>query len=117
MSRPGSALCIVYSAAGAFLLVCSVTSGQHGNAPYTGLLAAAAVLFVIAIVRETVLADERRTVAEYAAAEAERLALRDAWAASLAEHELRDSCCDLWWTSTGRDHFRTCPNHPFRRQP
>ncbi|MGI3230590.1 hypothetical protein ACRJ4B_49900 [Streptomyces sp. GTA36] len=107
---------IAYGGMGAFLLMCALTSAQHRSIPYACMLAAAAALFLVAIVRDTELTDERRTVAEYAAAEADRLARRDAWAASLAEEELRDACCDLWWSSTGTEHLRTCPNHPSRRQ-
>ncbi|MBC2905493.1 hypothetical protein [Streptomyces cupreus] len=78
------------------------------------LFAAASIVPVIGLVRESVIGDQRRALAEWgrrAAAPVPSGAGRDMDAAEdIVRAELDGACCERWWTSLGSDHDRTCPH-------
>ena len=63
MSRGSRGLCALYIATSAWLAWTTVVGWGHEHPSITFLNAAASVVMVIAVVRETVLKDERRTIA------------------------------------------------------
>ncbi|MEU4996557.1 hypothetical protein [Streptomyces sp. NPDC021622] len=101
MTRLARALCSLHGAALLWLAYCAVQSARNGATWAVLLFAAASAMTVIAVIRETELADEQRA----AAVRAERLARLRAHA-----DELNTACCEHWWTALGTDHDPTCPN-------
>ncbi len=79
------------------------------------LFAAAGIVPVIAVVRESVIGDQRRALAQWsarAAAPVPALVGPDPDAAEdIVRAELDGACCERWWTSLGNDHDRTCRHH------
>ncbi|MFE0132425.1 hypothetical protein ACFWY6_12760 [Streptomyces sp. NPDC059037] len=110
MTRLARALCSLHGAVLAWLAYCAMQSARNGATWAVLLFAAASLMTVIAVIRETELTDERRT----AAVRAERVARLRAHAeedvAALARIELAAACCEPWWTSAGTDHDPACPN-------
>ncbi|MEV1084161.1 hypothetical protein AB0I98_39140 [Streptomyces sp. NPDC050211] len=74
------------------------------------LFTAASLVPVIAVVRETVLHDERRTVAALRAQAAAARGRGDGAADEIVRSELYAACCERWWTSCGTDHDASCPH-------
>lgn len=114
MTRHGRALCSLHGLLGIWLAYCAVQSGRAGVAWAVIVFAAASLVPVISVIRETELADQQRGVA----IRAERAARLQAWAdedaAALARAELAAACCDIWWTSAGADHEDDCPKNDHR---
>ncbi|MGW0418986.1 hypothetical protein [Streptomyces sp. NPDC003015] len=79
----------------------------HQGPPWAAcLFAAASLVPVIAVVRESVLQDQRHALAEMHA----RVDGPGAGAADdIVRAELDTACCERWWTSCGTDHDSTCP--------
>ncbi|WP_210570255.1 hypothetical protein [Streptomyces sp. GESEQ-4] len=73
------------------------------------LFTAASLVPVIAVVRETVLHDERRTVTALRAQAAAR-GRGEGAADDIVRSELYAACCERWWTSCGTDHDTSCPH-------
>ncbi|MET7293031.1 hypothetical protein ABZS79_12955 [Streptomyces griseoloalbus] len=108
MSRGSRTLTVLYAAVALWLSFCTVRT--WGTVPLWSSLAmaAAALAPVVAVVRETVIADERRTVAVLREREGRRAAWRDAAAAALARSEVEAACCERWWTSCATEHDAGC---------
>ncbi|MEV0114654.1 hypothetical protein AB0H77_15580 [Streptomyces sp. NPDC050844] len=114
MSRLARTLCSLHGLLGIWLAYCTVQQFRYGEAWAAIVFAAASIVPVISVVRESELADEQQAEAIRAETEARRLAWADEDAAALARAELAAACCELWWTSTGEDHEATCPKNDHR---
>jgi hypothetical protein len=120
MTRHGRALCSIHGALGIWLAYCAVQSGRNGVAWAVILFAAASLVPVISVIRETELADVQRGVAIRAERETHPR-LPDAIERHLADAidqaaavALAAACCEIWWTSTGREHEDACPKNDHR---
>ncbi len=109
MTRTAHALCWAYVLGSALTTYCAVASVENHAPDYGAGLGAVTVLLVTAAVREYIAADEQRAAAVRAerAARLHGRAAENGMRASLA-HLHEDACCDLWWTSCGIQHARTC---------
>jgi len=107
MNRSGRLLSALYLATSAGLAWTTVLEFRHGPRWAAFLFAAASLVPVIAVVRETLIADLLRT-----AVTPRRPEHTDADA--LVREELDAACCERWWTSLGTDHDQVCP-HGSRR--
>ncbi|MFE9773291.1 hypothetical protein ACFYOV_16735 [Streptomyces sp. NPDC005931] len=114
MSRGSRILTALYLAVAVWLAFCTVKT--WGTVPVwtTLAMALAGLTPLLATVRETVLADERRTVAVLREREVRRAAWRDATAAVVARAEVEAACCERWWTSCATDHDPECERHTSR---
>jgi hypothetical protein len=111
MSLPSRLLCALYGLTSLWLAWCAVRQYQYGGAPWpVPLLVAASIVPVIAFVRETVLADERHTVAVLRRREGRCHTRREELCEAIACAELNAACCERWWTSLATDHDPACPN-------
>jgi hypothetical protein len=113
MNRSGRLLSALYLATSAGLAWTTVLEFRYGPRWAAFLFAAASVVPVIAVVRETLIADLLR--AAVTARRPERTAadaiVREE---ALVREELDAACCERWWTSLGTDHDQVCP-HGSRR--
>ncbi|MFR0355330.1 hypothetical protein [Streptomyces sediminimaris] len=107
MTGSGRLLCALYLATGGGLAWTTVLEFLHGPRWAAFLFAAASLVPVIAVVRETLVRDLR------AAAAGSRRPARTA-ADEVVHAELEGACCERWWTSLGIHHDSTCP-HRTRR--
>ena len=112
MNRSGRLLSALYLATSAGLAWTTVLEFRHGPRWAAFLFAAASLVPVIAVVRETLIADllraavtPRRPERSYA------LVCEDA----LVREGLDAACCERWWTSLGTDHDQVCPHGSRRR--
>lgn len=97
-------LCVLYVATSAGLAWTSVLEIRFGPAWAACLFAAASLVPLIAVVRETVIGDQRRWLLELITR-----AGRDGDAAeAIVRAELDSACCERWWTSLGSEHDVTC---------
>ncbi|CAM5259636.1 hypothetical protein [Streptomyces griseomycini] len=112
MSRGSRTLTVLYVAVALWLSFCTVRT--WGAVPVWSTLAMAAAAFtpVLGIVRETVIADERRAVAVLREREGRRAAWRDEAVAALARAEVQAACCERWWTSCATEHDPGCAHRP-----
>ncbi len=108
MSRGSRALVVLYVAVALWLAFCTVRTWGAVPAWTTLAMAAAALAPAVGVVRETVIAGERRTVAALRQREARRSAWRDTAAAALARAEVDAACCERWWTSCATRHDPGC---------
>ncbi|MFE4050087.1 hypothetical protein [Streptomyces sp. YIM B13518] len=108
MSRGSRTLIALYVVVGLWLSFCTVRT--WGAVPLWTTLAmtVASLAPVTGVVRETVIADERRAVAALREREGRRAAWRDAAAAALAQAEVEAACCERWWTSCATEHDPGC---------
>ncbi|MEV7074004.1 hypothetical protein ACIQJT_03945 [Streptomyces sp. NPDC091972] len=106
MNRSAGLLSALYLATSTGLAWTAALALRQGP-PWTAcLFAAASLVPVIAVVRESVLQDQRRTLAEMRG----RAGGPGAGAADdIVRAELDTACCERWWTSCGTDHDSTCP--------
>ncbi len=109
MNRSSRLLCVLYVATSAGLAWTSVLEYRYGPMWAACLFAAASLVPVIAVVRETVIWDLRRLLLRYAAS-LEQGCCAPSAADLLVREELDAACCERWWTSLGRDHDTTCPH-------
>ncbi|MEU6142860.1 hypothetical protein ABZ848_21115 [Streptomyces sp. NPDC047081] len=103
MNRSGRLLCALYLATSCGLAWTTFLETLHGPAWAACLFAAASLVPVIAVVRETLI-HELRT-----AAAGPRRPVRSA-ADEIVREELDAACCERWWTSLGTDHDAACPH-------
>ncbi|MHC3467092.1 hypothetical protein ACYF6T_00085 [Streptomyces sp. 7R007] len=101
MNRSCRLLGSLYLATSAGLAWTTIVEFRHGPAWAGFLFAAASVVPVIAVVRETLIDDLLR-----AAAEPPRSGGRAA--DTIVREQLDAACCERWWTSLGTDHDTTC---------
>ncbi|MFJ4784101.1 hypothetical protein [Streptomyces sp. NPDC088794] len=107
MSRSGRLLCALYLGTSGGLAWTVVLELRYGPLWIAFLFAAASVVQVIAVVRETLIHDLRTSCA------GPRRPARSA-ADEIVREELDAACCERWWTSLGTDHDTVCP-HLFPR--
>ncbi|WP_431997764.1 hypothetical protein [Streptomyces fungicidicus] len=107
MNPSTRALCGAYTLAVLFLVHCAAASARADAWWYGSGLFITSLLLLVALAREYVAADQRRT----AAVRAERAARLGMWQ-SQARADLYDGCCERWWTSCGTEHDR---NHCTRK--
>lgn len=111
MSLPSRFLCALYGLTSLWLAWCAVREYQYGGSLWpVPLFAATSIVSVIAVVRETVLADEHRTIAVLRRRDGRCTTRRDEMCEAIACAELNAACCERWWTSLATDHDPTCPN-------
>ena len=103
MNRSGRLLCALYLVTTGGLASTAVLDFAHGPLWVAFLFAAASVVPVIAVVRETLIRD---LVAEGTGS---RRPVRSA-ADQIVREELYAACCERWWTSLGTDHDAGCPH-------
>lgn len=108
MSSSSRLLCVLYVATSAGLAWTAVLELRYGPVWAAGLFAAGSIVPVVAVVRETVLGDQRRTIAELRARRSVPAVREDARAEAVVRAELDAACCERWWTSFGTDHDATC---------
>lgn len=101
-------LYVAYGALLPWLGYCAIQTGRTGTWWATSTFAAAAVLTVIATLRESQLEDALRREAVHAGRQ-ERLDRppldTTECAAAMA---LAGACCERWWTSCGTEHDPAC---------
>lgn len=102
MNRSGRLLCALYLATSGGLASTTVLTLAHGPRWAALLFAAASVVPVIAVVRETLIRDLRGCAGP-------RRPARSA-ADEIVREELYAACCERWWTSLGTDHDAGCPH-------
>ncbi|EGX55352.1 hypothetical protein SZN_33361 [Streptomyces zinciresistens K42] len=104
MNRSSRLLCLLHAATSAGLAWVSVLQLRHGPLWAASLFAAAGLVPVIAVVRETVIGEQRRLIVELVTRSVRRGDATDA----IVRAELDSACCERWWTSLGRAHEATC---------
>jgi hypothetical protein len=97
-------LCVLYLATSAGLAWVTVQEIRYGPAWAACMFAAASLVPVIAVVRETVIGEQDELLRKSAAAAARG---GDA-AEAIVRAELDAACCERWWTSLGSEHDLTC---------
>jgi hypothetical protein len=107
MTHSGRLLCALYLATSGGLLWTAVLEFLYGPRWAGFLFAAASLVPVIAVVRETLIGDLRGAVVR-------RSAAARPVADDIVRSELEAACCERWWTSLGLHHDSTCP-HGTRR--
>ncbi|MET7733464.1 hypothetical protein ABZT02_19130 [Streptomyces sp. NPDC005402] len=106
MNRSAGLLSALYFATSTGLAWTAVHALRHDPLWAACLLAAASLVPVIAVVRESVLRDQRRALAEMRRrADGPSTGAAD----DIVRTELDTACCERWWTSCGTDHDSTCP--------
>ncbi|MDT9696941.1 hypothetical protein [Streptomyces sp. P17] len=100
----------LYVATSAGLSWTAVLEYRYGPMWAACLFAAAGVVPVIGVVRESVIGDQRRALAEWAGRAAATSGPEPDAAEDIVRAELDGACCERWWTSLGSDHDRSCPH-------
>lgn len=106
MNRSPGLLSALYLTTSTGLAWTAVLEFRYGPLWAACLFAAASLVPVIAVVRESVICEQRRTVADL------RKRARGSGEGSadlIVRAELDAACCERWWTSFGTDHDATCP--------
>ncbi|KMS77093.1 hypothetical protein ACM01_00125 [Streptomyces viridochromogenes] len=101
-------LCALYIATSAGLAWTSVLEVRYGPAWAACLFAAASIVPVIAVVRETVIGEQRRWLLELVARAGRGSEGGGDAAEAIVRAELDSACCERWWTSLGSEHDVTC---------
>lgn len=108
MTRFARVLCTIYGAASIFLAYAAVQQARYGEPWAVAALSGCALVPLIALIRETDQADDAAE-ARADAERAERLRDRaDERGMRAALDDLKNACCDRWWTSCGFHHDSTC---------
>ncbi|AZQ32426.1 MULTISPECIES: hypothetical protein [Streptomyces] len=97
-------LCVLYVATSAGLAWTTVLAFRYGPVWAACLFAAASLVPLIAVVRETVIGEQRRWLLELVA----RAGRAGDAAEAIVQAELDSACCERWWTSLGSAHDLTC---------
>jgi hypothetical protein len=106
MNRSAGLLSVLYLATSTGLAWTAVLALHHAPPWAACLFAAATLVPVIAVVRESMLCDQRRVLAEmHGRADGPGARAAD----DIVRAELDTACCERWWTSCGTDHDSTCP--------
>ena len=108
MTRFARVLCLIYGATFVFLAWAAVQSGMANSVWASLLFTAASIVPILAWLRET----EHAEATAETRADIERAArVRDQAATNrlrTALDDLKNPCCELWWTSCGFEHDSTC---------
>jgi hypothetical protein len=105
MTHSGRLLCALHLATSGGLAWTTVLEFLHGPRWAAFLFAAASLVPVIAVVRETLIRDLRLA----AAGPRRRVGPVHPAADDVVRAELEAACCERWWTSLGIHHDTTCP--------
>lgn len=105
MNRHSRFLSTLYVLTSGLLAWTAVLQYRYGPLWAGVIFTAAAVVPTIAVVRESVIGDQRRTIAELTARPRRR---GERLVDTLVRRELGAACCDRWWTSLGTDHDEAC---------
>lgn len=103
MNRTGRLLSALHLATSCGLALAAVQELRHGPWWAAALCAAASVVPVVAVVRETVIEDLLR-----AGARREGRVFRVT--GDIVRASLDAACCERWWTSLGTAHDAACPH-------
>ncbi|WP_328875903.1 hypothetical protein OHT76_40715 [Streptomyces sp. NBC_00287] len=103
-------LAALYGATSAGLAWTAVLEYRYGPMWAACLFAAASIVPVIGVVRESVICDQRRALAGWARRAAAPSGPETDAAEDIVRAELDGACCERWWTSLGSDHDRRCPH-------
>jgi membrane protein implicated in regulation of membrane protease activity len=95
-----------YTAAAAFTGHCAATTAHAGSPWYAIGLFVASLLFLVALAREYIHADEKRAAARAEALRTQRAERMRAW--QDRERAEIAGCCEMWWTSAGTEHDIRC---------
>jgi len=109
MNRSAGLLSALYLATSTGLAWTAVLALRTGPPWAVCLLAAASLVPVIAVVRESVLCDQQRALAEMRGRVAAPEGPGAQAADTIVRAELDTACCERWWTSCGTDHDSACP--------
>lgn len=96
---------VLYAATSALLAGIAGLELRYGPLWTACVFAAAALVPVIAVVRETMICDERRHVTE---ATSKRARCGGEAVEPILQAALEAACCERWWTSLGRNHDAGC---------
>ncbi|MDG9720424.1 hypothetical protein [Streptomyces sp. DH24] len=105
MNRYSRLLSTLYVLTSGLLAWTAVLQYRYGPLWAAFLFTAASLVPTIAVVRESVIGDQQRALAELSAGprgQGERLA------DTIVRRELDAACCERWWTSLGTDHDAAC---------
>ncbi|GAA4789614.1 hypothetical protein [Streptomyces ziwulingensis] len=113
MTRSSRLLCALYLATSIQLAWTAVQEYRYGPLWAAVVFAAASLVPVLAVVRETVLDDERRASPHphphpHPAHGASREARVAGTAEAVVRVELDAACCERWWTTLGTGHDTSC---------
>ncbi|MFF4835891.1 hypothetical protein [Streptomyces sp. NPDC001315] len=108
MPRSSRFLCALYLATSAGLAWAAALEFRYGSAWAGCLFAAASLVPVIAVLRESVLCDHRRAVARLRRLNAAPPAHVGTALDVAVRTQLDAACCERWWTSLGTDHDSAC---------
>ncbi|MFK0125835.1 hypothetical protein ACWEQW_04760 [Streptomyces nigra] len=97
-------LCLLYLATSAGLAWITMLEIRYGPVWAACLFAAASLVPVIAVVRETVIGEQDQQLRELTA----RAGRGGEAAEAIVRAELDAACCERWWTSLGSEHDLTC---------
>ncbi|MFF4034991.1 hypothetical protein ACFYZ2_35535 [Streptomyces sviceus] len=109
MNRSAGLLSALYLATSTGLAWTAVQALRSGPPWAVCLFAAASLVPVIAVVRESVLCDQRRALSEMRGRPAAPDGPHTGAADDIVRAELDTACCERWWTSCGTHHDSTCP--------
>ncbi|MFI8531767.1 hypothetical protein ACIGMX_16195 [Streptomyces aquilus] len=101
MSRGSRTLISLYALVALWLAFCTVETLDTVPLWTTLTMAAVSITPVLAVIRETVIAELREVAASRATHSVDQ-------AEAAARAELDAACCERWWTSLGTDHDPTC---------
>jgi hypothetical protein len=110
MNRSAGLLSALYLATSTGIAWTAALALRQGPPWAACLFAAASLVPVIALVRESMLRDQRRALAEMRGRSGGPEGQAGAGAADdIVRAELDTACCERWWTSCGTDHDSACP--------
>ncbi|MEV0526012.1 hypothetical protein AB0I66_21485 [Streptomyces sp. NPDC050439] len=110
MTRLARGLCSLHALVFILLAFSTVQQFRYGEAWAGWMFAAASVVPVLSVVRESELADEQQAAAIRAETQAREKAWADEDAAAVVRVELAGACCAAYFVSRGTAHEEECPN-------
>jgi hypothetical protein len=105
MNRCSRFLSTLYVLTSGLLAWTTVLQYRYGPLWAGFLFTAASVVPTIAVVRESVIGDQRRALAELSA---RPLGRGERLVDAIVRTELGTACCERWWTSLGTYHDAAC---------
>lgn len=109
MTRSSRLLCALYVATSTGLAWTAVLELRYGPLWAAAVFAGASGVPLIAVVRETVIAEQRAAAGRRRGpVRPSRAPAASGAADALVRAELDAACCERWWTSLGSDHDTGC---------